>query len=57
MKYFTDFNCVFVFALATLNSDIYLCISNTIGILPADHSLVGAYASSCLCIAVSILQL
>jgi len=39
--------------LATPNKYIYFCISNTIGILTADHSLVDAYALSCLYISVS----
>jgi len=44
---------VFVSALTTLNSYIYFCIGNTIGILTPDNSLVDAYALSCLCIPVS----
>ena len=46
-----NFNCVFVFALATLNAYIHLCIGNTIGIL-SDNLLVATYALSCLCIPV-----
>jgi len=54
IKYLTDqFDCVFVFALATLNSYIYFCTDNTIDILTADNLLVAAYALSCLCIPVS----
>ena len=48
----TNFNCVFVFALATLNSYIYFCIGNKIGIL-TDNLLVATYALSCLCVPVS----
>jgi len=47
-----DFNCVFVFALATLNSYIYFCIGNTIGVL-TENVLVATYALPCLCILVS----
>ena len=47
-----NFNCVFVFALATLNTCIHLCIGNTIGIL-TDNLLVATYALPCLCIPVS----
>jgi len=46
------FSCVFVFALATLNSNIYFCIGNKIGIL-TDNLLVATYALSCPCIPVS----
>jgi len=38
-----DFKCAFGFALATLNSYIYFCIGNKIGIL-ADNFLVATYA-------------
>jgi len=48
-----NFNCVFVFVLATQNSYICFYIINTIDILTADNLLVAAYASSCLCIPVS----
>ena len=47
-----NFNCVFVFALPTLNSYIYFCIANTTDIL-VDNLLVATYALSCLCIPVS----
>jgi len=54
IKYLThQFNCIFVFALATLNSYICFCIENTISILTADNLLVAAYALSCHCIPVS----
>jgi len=48
-----NFNCVFVFALAILNSYINFFVGNTIGILTADISLLGADALSCLCIPLS----
>jgi len=44
--------CVFVFALATLNSYIYFCIGNKIGIL-TDNVIVATYVLSCLCIPAS----
>jgi len=53
MKYLTDFNCVFAFALALLNSYIYFYIGNKIDILTADNLIVAAYALSCLRIPVS----
>ena len=51
-----NFNCVFVFALATLNSHNNFSISNTIGIPTAQTTRQLkhiAYAVSCVCIAVS----
>jgi len=47
---YVNFN--FVFALATLNSYIYFCIGNVIGIL-TDQLLVATYSLSRLCILVS----
>jgi len=47
-----NFNCVFVFALATLYSYILFLYWNRIGIL-TNHLLVATYFLSCFCIPVS----